>query len=218
MYSFKTICPYCGCENNFKIPSYQESIQKIKEDMKKYPEDKEMLLDTLECYEEEKITDYSALDEISKDCVPTVCKKCEHTYLFEDQGNVEDFEPFWMTALKKLNELKDIKDTRISYIYFLLNPQNNLTKIGYTNNIKKRQQDLKVALCNTKLICQIQTTNDCARAIEAIFHNIFKEYHVEGEWYNISASKIKKTVFGPLPLFVKENVNGIIFPNSEEVA
>ena len=85
-----------------------------------------------------------------------------------------------------------------SCVYFVKNNYNGQIKIGYTNNISERFNQLKRGFTNIgiepdlKLIALFATFKKYAPAIEADFHVFFKEHRANGEWFNIDADDIKR--------------------------
>ena len=72
-----------------------------------------------------------------------------------------------------------------SFVYFISNGQ--FVKIGYTNNLEKRMEDLQVGSpYELRLICAVPFENSLyAQKAENILHKQYEVFFVRGEWYNI---------------------------------
>ena len=88
---------------------------------------------------------------------------------------------------------KHINTGEQGIIYFL-KADNNLTKIGWTTNLKKRKETLDYTeKVKTELIYFIPT-QDC-RGLEKLIHTIFADKRVKGEWFDIKDEDIN--IFKP---------------------
>lgn len=193
MTTFKTQCPFCDETNLFDVPSYRESLV-IAEELIKQEDTKEAGLDMKNDLLKEK--DLLSLDEYYAMYTPIFCKQCNKSYYFNIKTNEYDFIDVsnvnfsTETIFRKLASLPDKKDVRPCYIYFLYSPKLKLTKIGFSSNIKKRQQQLKVSCIDTILVYRIKTIMEYKYIHEQLFHSIFQEHKVRGEWYDISSHNI----------------------------
>ena len=195
MQTFKTICPFCEIENDFEVPTYQESLNIYEEALKENPEDgwakygKEDI---------EKEKDLTKLDEGFFLSTPIFCKECKESYYFNPQKDEYDYiEPLseifsTKKITKKLNKHSNLQDTRMAYIYFLYNPANGYTKIGYTQDVKTRQVGLKVSLVETELKAKIAVLLCDAPKFEKMFHDMFSEKHIKGEWYALDDETLER--------------------------
>ena len=186
----KTYCPYCNNENLFYIPTIQEGINAAKDELKKNPKE-EWALDMLKDLEKEP--DKTALDDSYALNTPIFCKCGEH-YFYNYKTDVYDYIKNEFTLQKILEKLNEpCKPNLIpSYIYFLKNVNNGFIKIGFSQNIKTRQTNLKTAGCFTELICSFETVVDKQFFYENIFHCIFQNWKKFGEWYDIPSEMIEK--------------------------
>jgi hypothetical protein len=73
-------------------------------------------------------------------------------------------------------------------IYLIKVEKHNIYKIGYTNNINERLQDLQGA-CPFKL--SVHKTIDGEIIKEKILHRMFFHRQVSGEWFNFNKSWLK---------------------------
>ena len=62
-------------------------------------------------------------------------------------------------------------------VYFIINKENNLVKIGYSKNPQKR---LKALIYEHKKPLEIYNVIEGNMSIEKYFHNKHKDYHVKG--------------------------------------
>lgn len=195
MQIFKTICPFCETENDFEIPTYQESLNVYEEALKENPEEEWAKIGK-EDVEKEK--DLTKLDEDFFLNTPIFCKECKESYYFNPQENEYDYiEPYHelfstKKITKKLNKYANLQDTRMAYIYFLYNPANGFTKIGYAQDIKNRQIGLRVSLVETELKAKIAVLLRDAPKYEKMFHNMFSEKHIKREWYSLDDETLER--------------------------
>lgn len=86
----------------------------------------------------------------------------------------------------KLIDYNKKNDTNLC-VYFI--GCNEYTKIGYTNDIKRRMREIQTCNpYNIKLLYIINNVHNVS--IEKHAHLHFKQYHIRGEWYKISDSQI----------------------------
>lgn len=96
---------------------------------------------------------------------------------------------------------KAIREYR-GFIYFLL-ADNGLTKIGFsTQSVNERKNPIDRALpYDTKLITEIKVREP--RKAEELFHELFKDKRVRGEWFRFSPSDLFKIKKRRLPEVLK---------------
>lgn len=98
-------------------------------------------------------------------------------------------------------------------VYFILNKDNNLIKIGCSNNIQRRYNELVSNLYNLglnnelEILKTIETKNKFE--VENIYHSIFKEYRKTGEWFDITLDMINNVDY--LKEIKDKNINAKIF-------
>ena len=73
-------------------------------------------------------------------------------------------------------------------IYLIVNRKENICKIGYSNNPKKRLNELQVGNSNE---LQLLKTIEGNQQQEAILHSLFFDFNLRGEWF-IYSNEIKK--------------------------
>ena len=89
-----------------------------------------------------------------------------------------------------------VKNT--SLIYFIRNKSNGLLKIGKTNNLSRRIGEIKKCFNflgmeeqNIELeaitYCPFNMNNS---QVESYYHNLFKAYRVQGEWFNVTYQQL----------------------------
>jgi hypothetical protein len=66
-------------------------------------------------------------------------------------------------------------------VYFIINKEDNIVKIGYSANPKRRLSSL---INEHKKPLEIYNVIDGDMNVEKYFHNKHKNYHVKGEWFN----------------------------------
>lgn len=71
------------------------------------------------------------------------------------------------------------------YVYFILNKDCSTIKIGFSDDVKRRCNDLQGP--NSSLLT-IENVIECnseksARDLERMFHDYYENYHVRGEWF-----------------------------------
>lgn len=81
-----------------------------------------------------------------------------------------------------------------STVYFIRNKYNNLLKIGKTNNLARRINEIKncfnfLGLDENEL--EVEAISYCPYGlsnskVETYYHNIFKDKRIKGEWFNVS--------------------------------
>ena len=93
-------------------------------------------------------------------------------------------------------------------VYILYNPTTNLSKIGITDNIKRRLRQLECSSgTKIELFYHTELLNK-AKTIEKSLHLYFNSYRKEGEYFDIHPSLIKEKL-----LFIIENLK-IVFNQS----
>jgi hypothetical protein len=83
------------------------------------------------------------------------------------------------------------------YVYFLRNTENSRIKIGYSFN----RPDERLAMCRVGAGAPLErfALMHGSRILEGILHDRFREWHVDGEWFNPAE---------PLMEFIRENARG----------
>lgn len=191
MKQFKTYCPFCETENDFEVPTYQETINSMNEILKENPNE-DWAIDIKKDAEQEK--DLSVLNEGFYLSTPIFCKECGEHYFYNLKENTCDYVEVFTTKrmVRKFVQCCNSIDDRPSYIYFLHNKENGYTKIGYTRDINKRQQELKVALVETELKAKFEVIIENAPEWEKFFHSLFAKWHIKGEWYSLNDEILEK--------------------------
>ena len=93
------------------------------------------------------------------------------------------------------------KEGHMSYVYFLLNKENNLVKIGATSNLMSRIRNhvnsYKSATGlnpNFELVSIIPCDRKEYKSIEKAIHKHFQSYLVFSEWFDISQDEILRDI------------------------
>lgn len=87
---------------------------------------------------------------------------------------------------------------KTEFIYMFYNPITNLTKIGITQDIAQRLNQLSTAsgcdleCLNYSEICA--EIDDSAKQIEEFLHNKFKTWRIRGEWFLLNTNQ-KNTIY-----------------------
>lgn len=86
-------------------------------------------------------------------------------------------------------------------VYVIKNPITNLIKIGVTNNIKRRRDQLECATgCELEVVF-CTPVSDNAKEIEKNLHEKFADFRQRGEWFNLEASlAVEAVVKHPITL------------------
>jgi hypothetical protein len=101
----------------------------------------------------------------------------EHTKLFGT--NVVDK---YFTRVAMLKKRRETKPEEKDYVYFFVNMEHKVCKIGRSNNPLKRINGVQTG-CPYALTIRGFIKGD--RKAEAYFHRIFSEYCSNGEWFRI---------------------------------
>ncbi len=107
-------------------------------------------------------------------------------------------DQLWRQAVRKVNAENSLPAKRIDarpkrrtdgYVY-LLKCENDLYKIGHTNNPQSRVQTFKVELPFDVEYTHIIECHD-RFAIERYFHEYFADKRIRGEWFNLDETDIE---------------------------
>lgn len=122
-------------------------------------------------YSEIDLSDFDVIDGLRS------FFKCRMSNLVETREEFKDYSS-WVDHKEKHNGI----------VYFARNDE-GLTKIGWTQNFKKRKEALKLQeKINLELVHYI-STYDCP-TLEKTLHNVFKHKRVRGEWFDLSEEDI----------------------------
>jgi predicted GIY-YIG superfamily endonuclease len=85
------------------------------------------------------------------------------------------------------NELKQVQELENTVVYFINEENSDKIKIGYTTDLNSRLSTLQRGN-SSKLI--VLKTHECKTSKEAIdveqlYHKIYANNHIRGEWFNI---------------------------------
>lgn len=114
--------------------------------------------------------------------------------IFESQTSLKDL--LSDEIIKEILHKKEIKKvskihTDGPWVYFIMAGSEKWSpiKIGFTNDILKRFDQIKVSThANVRLICAITGGRD----LEKFLHNKFKEDRIKGEWFRQTSYILKK--------------------------
>lgn len=107
---------------------------------------------------------------------------------------------------------RSIEENQFEFVYFIRNTETGYVKIGKTKNIQKRLKDLERTfpfLGQNKNNLVLEAIIWCPLHVKSIdvekyFHNFYKNFHINGEWYNISREQISDN------LIVDFATNGVL--------
>lgn len=75
---------------------------------------------------------------------------------------------------------------KLSYVYVIRNAELGLYKIGYTDSLPRRLQQLqRASSCQLDVWTAWKCPKTAARAFEAMAHEKFKDGRTHGEWFRI---------------------------------
>lgn len=102
-------------------------------------------------------------------------------------------------SLKKIYKAVNWPVTNLAnkteFVYAFYNPITNLTKIGITQDVAQRLNQLSTASgCELEVINSIEINaeiDEPAKKVEEFLHSIFKEYRVRGEWFLLNYTQQK---------------------------
>lgn len=99
--------------------------------------------------------------------------------------------------------IKKEKSSNAGYIYLLKCADKY--KIGYSNNVERRIRQLDTRPFPLLLITKIYS--DIAYDVEQAFHRTFKDFKVEGEWYQFNIN-ISADLFSQIITKIQNNLKG----------
>jgi hypothetical protein len=87
------------------------------------------------------------------------------------------------------SEIAQSKLPTVSVVYFIKNSRH--TKIGYTSDLEKRLSSLQVGSSDELTVYKtINVATEHAPQLESHIHSIFTDFHIRGEWYDITNVQI----------------------------
>ena len=93
--------------------------------------------------------------------------------------------------LMKDRQQKNKENRRKGHVYFLKNPSNGLIKIGRSSQIETRINQLSIELKQPlELIKKIPKED--THIAERELHELYADYRVHGEWFDLPESEIQK--------------------------
>ena len=117
------------------------------------------------------------------------CKRCKH-YIgcfsaYDKNRDMNIWLPYHLITYMEENELFPTNGKSKWRVYFITD--GNYVKIGKTNNLKNRLSGIQTGNPNELKVlftvpCKSETVS---YDIETRLHNIYHDYHMNGEWYNI---------------------------------
>jgi hypothetical protein len=88
-------------------------------------------------------------------------------------------------------EIAQSKLHTVSVVYFIKNSRH--TKIGYTSDLEQRLSSLQVGSSEELTLYKtINVATEHAQQLESHIHSIFTDFHIRGEWYDITNLQIAK--------------------------
>lgn len=83
------------------------------------------------------------------------------------------------------------------YVYLMYDNANGYYKIGMSNNPTYREGTLQSEKPTISLVaCHKYPSRKFASAIEMALHNVFKDFHIRGEWYKLSNEDVEIIIEG----------------------
>ena len=80
------------------------------------------------------------------------------------------------------------------WVYLIKNVDTQTYKIGITNKVKTRRNQIETATgCNIKIIIAIELIDagdEAPELVEKLLFNYYKEKRLKGEWFNLSNNDI----------------------------
>lgn len=104
--------------------------------------------------------------------------KCRMTNLIDKAEKFHDY-----TNLIKY-------DSRTNGIVYFARDEDGLTKIGWTQNFKKRKETLEQLEKKKIELVHYISSYDCI-TLEKTLHNVFKDKRITGEWFDLSDEDIE---------------------------
>ena len=150
-----------------------------------------------------KINEHMALVEKEKEYLKKIKEEFNNTFYEIEKLN---YESYISSSLESIQSFKDLNLTRneVKYfadgvilkeeglnscIYMLYNHDNNLTKIGVTNNLPDRITAIRSSFLPDKpklsLACVIPINKRYKLTAEASLHDFYSDYRVGGEWFSL---------------------------------
>ena len=98
-------------------------------------------------------------------------------------------------AIDKLNTEQTESTSTVEfdycYVYLMYDTNTGYYKIGMSNNPTYREGTLQSEKPTIKMLaCHKYPSRKFAAAIEAALHNVYKDFHVRGEWYKLSKEDV----------------------------
>ena len=84
------------------------------------------------------------------------------------------------------------------WVYLIYNPCNGLTKIGRSNDVRRRYVDLSNASgCPLEIVAAIELiggADPCDKLLERTLHDYYHNKRVQGEWFRLSVWDICRII------------------------
>jgi hypothetical protein len=152
------------------------------------------------------LTKYGLIRYVSSRCRDTTATICfrrfiyalfdklqEHPVLLEITRDAHRAD---MDSPTVLAEIKEAEVPSDQSVYFIKNSQ--YVKIGYASDVVARLSTLQVGSSDELTIyntIKCPANNKSAAELERIFHEIFADYRVRGEWFNLMDIQIQEVLF-----------------------
>lgn len=75
----------------------------------------------------------------------------------------------------------------LGFVYFIADTTNNIVKIGYSKDVKKRLKQLQTSNGNT-LVLLGYMNGDISH--EMYCHQLFSRYKLKGEWFSLDSDNV----------------------------
>lgn len=134
-------------------------------------------------------------------------KKINHRYL-----NFYYYEKVEYPISDKIRKMPEKK-----CVYLIANPVTKLCKIGITDNLYSRVQNLRSQSgCNLSVLIAIELElgyDEPAVLIEQVIHEFFHQKRIGGEWFNLNIKdiiQIKNLLYGIEGDWIEDNIKFVL--------
>jgi len=93
-------------------------------------------------------------------------------------------------------------------VYFIADTTNDVVKIGYSKDIKKRLKQLQTSNGNVLVLLGYMNGNE---AEEKYTHQLFSEYKLQGEWFHLNEIVIDYININNIMYCHIDRINGKVY-------
>lgn len=132
----------------------------------------------------------------------------EYKMYYLSERVVNMLEAIYLFSGKGASELIQEKSLpKEELVYFI--SDGDKVKIGCTSDLKTRISALQVG--NYKFIEVLMAINNVGKSVEKELHNIFKDHHISGEWYNLDVATLRYISLNYTNISIHLSLDGLIF-------